>query len=161
MISLGILTSGFLGIFALLSQSLSINRVTADDLTATYLAAEGVELAKNIIDHDVYAHLATPPQGAGWDSSFGGGGAFELDSASCTTGGGPCVVAFSGRTLRYDPATHLYGYANTVGSVATTYVRRINITVPNANEIVANSVVTGPVSGGSVNLEDHFYNWHP
>ena len=164
-IALSLLTTGFLGMVGLLSRSLFLNRVTSDELTATYLASEGVELAKNIIDHDVYAHLAVPPQGAGWGTSFGIGGDFQFDTGTCTQGAAYCgqpPQSFDGAALKYDPATHLYGYG---GPGATTnFVRRIRVTVPNAGEIVVNSIVTwstGAITSQSVNIEDHFYNWHP
>ena len=55
MVAITVLTVGFLGISSLLSQSLALNRVTTNEITATYLASEGIEIAKNLIDHDVYA----------------------------------------------------------------------------------------------------------
>ena len=61
MVAISILTTGFLGIFALLSKSFFLSRVVADETTATYLASEGMEITKNIIDHDVYTGLANPP----------------------------------------------------------------------------------------------------
>ena len=51
-IALSALTIGFLGILALLSSSLSLNRVISDNYTATYLAAEGIEVVKNAIDRN-------------------------------------------------------------------------------------------------------------
>lgn len=158
MIALSVLTSGFLGIVALLSRSFFLNRVTSDSLTATYLASEGIELAKNLIDHDVYAHLAIPPQGAGWDTTFGAGGNYELDYATCTSGA--CIpTIFTGSTLKFDPATGRYSYS---GPNPTGFARLIRITVPNANEIVVSSIVTwstGILTSQSIDLEDHFYNW--
>src|ERR1700735_4498251 len=81
MIALSILVVGLLGILALLSQSLYISKNLSYQVTATYLASEGIELAENIIEHDVYQHLAG--QGTGWDTAFGAGGDFELDYATC------------------------------------------------------------------------------
>src|SRR5690348_18434680 len=156
MLAISMLTVGFLGITALLSRSYFLSRVTADQLTATYLASEGIEIAKNMIDHDIY-------NGVPWDTTFGGGGDFHLDYTACTNGA-PCPPAGSagtGPVLDLDPATHLYSYS---GSIATKFTRLIRITVPSGHEIQVNSIVTwstGLFTAQSINLEDHFYNWHP
>ncbi len=153
MIAVSILTVGFLGIATLLSRSLFLSRVTSDELTASYLASEGIELAKNLIDHDVYA--------SSWGATFGGGGDFQLDYATCTGGGACTPPLYTGAPLALDPSTNLYSYG---GSMPTGFRRLIRVAVPSANEIRVNSIVTwstGPITSQSVNLEDHFYNWHP
>jgi hypothetical protein len=158
-IAITLLTVGFLGIAALLAQSLHLTRVVSDQTTATYLAAEGVELAKNLIDHDVYLHLAG--LGTGWGSCFGGAGAhdIELDYASTD-----CSRSFfPSDALMFDPATGIYSYGPSAGSVKTNFTRDIRFAL-NGNEIVVNSIVrwgTGSFTSQSINLEDHFYNWRP
>lgn len=159
MIAISLLTVGFLGIFSLLSRSLFLNRVIANETTATYLAAEGVELAKNLIDHDVYSGLAATGQPI-WGAAgcFGGNGTYQLDYTATVC---PPPLFNAGVPLKFDPATHLYGYA---GSVTSPFTRRIRITTPNPNEIVVGVTVmwsTGPIVTQSINVEDHFYNWHP
>ncbi len=163
MLAISILTMGFMGIFALLSKSFFLGRVVANQTTAIYLASEGIEIAKNLIDHDVYVYLAGG--GGGWGSCFnvaaGGFKDFQMDYM--TTSCSPPFFANPPAPLKLDPVTHLYNY--TTGA-DTTYVRRIRITVPNSNpsEIVVNSIVTwstGPITSQSINIEDHFYNWHP
>jgi len=52
LVALGILTSSFLGILGLISQSISLNRAIADQYTASYLAAEGIEIVKNVVDQN-------------------------------------------------------------------------------------------------------------
>ncbi|MGC9968154.1 MAG: hypothetical protein ABSC29_00250 [Minisyncoccia bacterium] len=168
MIALTMLTTGLLGIASLLGQSFFLGRVIADEAVATYLASEGIEIAKNLIDHDVYAHLAVPPAGLGWGSCFGtaaantGGNDFQLDytTTDCAE-----IASYDGtRHLNLDPNTHLYSYQVTAGAVATVFTRDVRVAVPNANEIVVSSIVrwsTGPLASQSINLEDRFYNWHP
>ena len=51
-VAMTIVVVGLLGIFSLLSQSLSLNRVVGDRYVGTYLAAEGIEVVKNIIDNN-------------------------------------------------------------------------------------------------------------
>lgn len=165
MIALSILITGLLGIMALLGRSFFLNRVTADELTATYLAAEGIELAKNLIDHDVYSRLAQPPQGTGWGSvwnmSVGETDSFRLDSETCTQAAACVALPFvSNMPLRYNTATHLYGYGGP--GKPSAFTREIRVSVLNISELVVHSIVTwdsGPITSRSLDLEDHFYNW--
>jgi hypothetical protein len=150
-----------------------LTKVVSDQTTATYLASEGIELAKNLIDHDVYLRLATPPQGTGWGSCFansmatalapGGSGEYELDYASTDCN----RQYFIGDVLQFDPVTGLYSYDPPAShyAVPTKFNRGIRVAwSPDGKEFTVNSVVTwgtGPFTSQSINLEDHFYNWHP
>jgi hypothetical protein len=154
MVAITALTVGFLGISSLLSRSLALNRVTTNEVTATYLASEGVEVAKNLIDHDVYGAL-------GWDTCFGSGGDFELDytTIDCKTE----LTRFTGggRPLWYHTDTHLYNYISNGGS-ATSFTRMIKV-IPVGDEITVIAVVWwAGLNGaqGNINLEDHFYKWY-
>jgi len=163
MVAMTILTTGLLGMFTLLSRSFFIGRNLEDQTKGTYLAAEGIELAKNMIDHDVYLGLATGGAAGGWGVCFpfgvGGNADYEIDYATKAC---PLTTFLgTGRKLNFNAATDLYGYG---AGTPTSYVRRIRITKPSANEIDVQSIVTwstGPLNGQSITLEDHFYNWHP
>lgn len=160
MIAVTALTVSFLGISALLAQSLALNRVISNEATATYLASEGIEMAKSLIDHDFYAYAATPPQGLGWGSCFGFGGDFELDYTTPDCSALTRFVA-GGRYLWYNPTTHLYSYDQD-GAQQTDFTRDIRVT-SNGDEITVNSIVSWSGlagSPGSINLEDHFYKWY-
>ena len=50
MVAVSLLVIGLLGVFAVLSQSLGLNRVAANQFVAANLAAEGIEVTKNIVD---------------------------------------------------------------------------------------------------------------
>jgi hypothetical protein len=167
MIGISILTTGLLGIMGLLSRSFFLSRVTAENLTATYLAAEGIELAKNLIDHDVYTPGRT--WGVVWQEGDNGdcqatNRDFELDYTTCASADPACVLScYSGTPLSFDPTSRRYSYG---GSVPTNFTRRIRVRpVPGSpHELEVNSVVTwstGLFTSQSVNLVDRFYNWHP
>ena len=163
LIGLFVLVSGFLGIIALLAQSFAVNNAITNQTKAAYLAAEGIEVAKSLIDHDVYAHLASPPQGAGWTSCFGGGTKYyEIDYT--TTNCAPLIQYFTCATepdyLRYDSGSHTYSYN---GAGAVTPFKRCIETQTAGNQITVDSTVTWTESGSQRNLtvEDIFYNWHP
>jgi type II secretory pathway component PulJ len=159
MVALSLLTVGFLGVFNLLSRSLFLNKTVSNEATATYLAAEGVELAKNLIDHDVYLSLAGA--GGGWGNCFKNGGDFELDymTQSC-----PIADANAGvDPLWYHATTGLYDYNENGGGTKTNFARDINILNVSNHEIRVSVKVlwnTGPTPE-SVTVEDHFYNWQP
>lgn len=167
--ALFVLIVGFLGILSLLAQSIFLSRTVSNETTATYLASEGIEIAKNLIDHDVYEHLAG--LGTGWGNCFGTGGNFEFDITTTDCGSLVKVADQSELDfLYYDPMSHVYVYAanDAVGQPRVTgYTRMVKVT-PNPNaaipEITINSIVywnVGQANQQSVNLEDQFYNWHP
>ena len=76
LVAVSMLTVGFLGVVTLLAKSLGLNRVVTESYTATYLAVEGVELVKNLIDANSIAGAGTP-----WNSGLTDG-TYEADYAS-------------------------------------------------------------------------------
>ena len=169
LIALSILTMGFTGIVTLLNKSFQLNRTATDETQATFLASEGIEIAKNIIDYDVYLGL---PNNNDWGCSFelGAGQSGDYALAYDTTPAPPatCPPAQPMRLLAsdklyFDPATHRYSYSNIY--TPTDFTRDVHISVPlnSPNEFDVQSVVTwtnGTISN-TITLEDHFYNWYP
>ncbi len=145
LIALTFLTVAFFSAFSLLGKSLSTNRASAQSYTATYLAAEGIEVARNIIDGNGI-------QGIAWNNGFANGN-YEVryDSTS--------FLPPSGAHLSYDPSAHLYSYS---GLIQTPFTRTLNIELVGSDEIKIHSVVSWVGLGGgifNINLEDHFMNW--
>jgi Tfp pilus assembly protein PilV len=153
LVALGILTIGFLGVTALLSRALGLNRVVADNYIATYLAAEGIEITKNILDGQ------SAIQKSGWCVN-GASGFHEVDFRD---------VAFkpyvSRNFITYEEGSNLNQYKYGYGfAKVTPYTRTIDISCPSGNEIIVHSVVDWTFRGGGVfqtDLEDHFFNWRP
>lgn len=162
LIALSILTTGFVGIVGLLTRSFQLNRTTADDTQATYLAAEGIEVAKNIIDYDVYYGLA---QGNGdWGCSFDlnvgqkADYALEYDTvppANCSP-----MPQLTSDQLYFSSSTDLYTYSS-FGNPATDFTRDVWITAASSDELDVQSIVTWHNGGlsNTITLEDVFYNW--
>lgn len=147
MIAISIITVGILGVLALLSRSLTLNRVVADQYTATYLAAEGIEVVKNIIDTNI---VNSRPWNAGLSDGF-----FEVDFESTA------LSSDQGRQIQFDAASGRFGYQ---GGSQTNYRRRIEIELIGADEVRVNSTVDWVTRGGgtfTLNVEDHFFNWRP
>lgn len=152
MVAIAVLTTGVLGIFALMSQSIKLTRVVNDQYIATYLAAEGIEIAKNLLDANI------PPVGDGlaWNAGgFDASGCYEMDITSEQLPLGGCP----GTALGFDASVPRYAYG--VGS-ATPYVRRVTIEPIDNPQIGVRIVSTVAWAGGSssVSLEDKFYDWH-
>ena len=149
-VALSVLIMGLLGLISLLSQSLGLNRVIADNYTGTYLAAEGIEVVKNIVDQNTL-------NGHAFDTGIASGDYavdFTTNSLSDTNWNRP---------LKFDPNTNEYSYT---GSKDSIFTRRVTVTLlgsPTA-EIKVNSQVTWTTRGNgnfSINLEDHFMKWRP
>jgi len=143
-VALSILIVGFLGIFSLLSRSLSLNNVVASQYLASNLAAEGIEVVKNLID-------ANSLQSRPWNQGISAG-SYEVSYNSLG------LDANGDRFLRLDSDTNVYNYQT--GS-ATPFKRLVEIQNIAADEIKVKSTVTWKSRGGSysVVLEDYFFNW--
>ncbi len=151
-VALTMLTTAFLGIAALLTQSFFITRTTTNQDIAVYLAAEGIEVTKNIIDHDVY----DPSLGWGALCNFNCNGVQALVSYDSTS-----LINARNRPLVFNSVNNTYGYTN---GTSTIFSRQIILSSPSPSEIDVESVVTwnaGTPFSSQLILEDHFYDWHP
>lgn len=146
LIALLIIVSVFSGALLLLSTSLSVNRIISDQYIGAQLAAEGVEIVKNIIDANVLRCL---PWNAGFSS-----GTYGADYNDATLS--PALAA---EKLRFDSSTRRYSYDS---GIPTRFNREIIINLVSADEIRVISTVNWIGKVGlsfSASLEDHFYNW--
>jgi Tfp pilus assembly protein PilV len=163
LVALSILTAGFVGIVTLLTKSFQLNRTTSNDTQATYLAAEGIEVAKNLIDHDVYTGLTV--RSNDWAQSFPESG-YYYDIDYETTSTVPLTsLNFSlkqpeSNPLYFNPTTHMFSY-NSLGAQSTNFIRNVKV-INNGEELDVQSTVTWTDGGQSntITLEDHFYNWN-
>ena len=161
LVALTVFTMGFLGIFALLTQSLALNNSATNSYVASNLAGEGIEVVKNILDGEI-------TKGVPWSdvrASTVADGCYEVDYSSTDLSAslGDCTpqdaVDVSTRLNRED-ATELYGYGT---GFAFPYRRVVKIETVSDNEMAVTSVVRWDSHGNTYKgtLEDHFYNWRP
>lgn len=161
LVALSALTVGFLGVLGLISQSISLNRVIADNHVATYLAAEGVEVIKNLIDHNVF--LAAGGGATAWNQGFADG-CYEVDYQTLTL---PPQVGCNSISLlnniRLDTNTGLYDYtAGGASVVITPFKRYIRVTKIGGDELQVVSTVWWTTRGGgtfTADIETRFFNW--
>ncbi len=145
-IAIMIVTVGLLGIFSLLSRSLSLNRVVSDRVKAAYLGAEGIEIVKNLLDNNLI-------QERPWNAGVGDG-EYEIDYKSLT------LSPKEDRFLSFNPSDGFYSY----GDFQPTNFQR-EVTIDNSEDgqtMRVNSNVKWITRGGGkfeINLEDHFFNW--
>lgn len=155
-IAISLIVIGLLGIFSLLSQSLGLRRVVSERYIATYLAAEGIEVVKNMIDTNYVATNGAGP----WNTGLNTPGDYEVQYNSDS------LLPDQDRNFNYDPTNGIYSYEP--GGNPTAFKRKITISYPGCpapnceNHMQVNSLVTWVTRGGGVfdvNLEDHFYDW--
>lgn len=154
MVALSMVVIGMLGLLALLSQSIGINKVVADQYIASYLAAEGIEIVKYIIDNNTMD-----------------GGPFNNGLTGC---GGGCSVQYDDpihvgskhtQSLMFNAQTKSYTYDVSTNDGTPTSFKRvitINSNPSNTDELIVTSVVEWQTRGGSgskIEIEDHFFNW--
>lgn len=145
LIAISFLTVGFLAIFSLLARSLALSRSSAESYTAVYLASEGIEVARNMVDGNAIQKKA-------WNNGFAAGD-YEVEYNSVS------FLPDQGRFIAYDPSSHLYKYD---GLIQTPFKRLIRIKLVGPDEIKINSLVSWIGAGGgdfNINLENHFMNW--
>lgn len=145
MVGISIAIVGILGILNVLSRSVSLNRTVGDQFIGNYLAIEGIEITKNLIDSNIL-------RGNPWNLGFAGG-SFEVDYSSKN------LETDGKRPLLFDSAANRYGYES---GNATPFTRTIVLTMDTSEEIKVNSIVQWTARGGGqfkVDLEDHFFNW--
>ncbi|MEK9186084.1 MAG: hypothetical protein AAB885_00695 [Patescibacteria group bacterium] len=151
MIAIVILVTATLTFVGILSRSLGFNRVITDQYIGTYLAAEGVEVIKNIIDAN---YLQSRPWNAG---GFSVKRDWEIEYDS------EILSPSSNRYFCLDKSTGRYGYkeCSSQDGKQTTFKRVVSTEPIGSNEIKVNSSVTWRNRGldYQINLEDHFFNW--
>ena len=79
MVALSVVVSAFAGALSLLGTSVGLTRTIANQYVGTYLAAEGIEIVKNMIDENYFdgasfnANLADDTYQFDWKSTSGSG----------------------------------------------------------------------------------------
>ncbi len=149
-VTTSLLIVGLVSVAGLMARSLSLNRVVSDQFIANYLAVEGIELVKNLIEANILAGLP-------WNSGITDG-CREADYKSVNLA--DCSSSESRQPLLFDYQTGFYGYNN---GASTPFRRSILIENESSGDrIKVNSIIKWASRGSvefSVNLEDYFFNY--
>lgn len=151
-VAISVIIISFLGILSLLSRSLGLNKDVSHKFVATYLAVEGVEIVKSLIDKNFTDGLA-------WnDCCSDGSWEVVYDSTILIPASVPP------NPLLFDKTDGSYNY---VTGNPSSFTRVVEISELDRNgddrtdEIKVNSKVSWSRRGSvqEINLEDHFFDW--
>jgi hypothetical protein len=142
---------GLLGILILTTRSMAYNTDAGQRFVATYLAAEGIEIVKNLIDENY-------SKGLPWCQGISNG-SWQADNEDSA------LTSFSNSSHLKIDADGRYSYDP--GGTDTPFTREIVITLithqgdDSTNEVKVNSIVRWQGRGvpNQVDIEDHFYDW--
>lgn len=112
MVALGALTLGYLAIIILLNQSLGLSSNVSDRNIATYLAAEGIEIVRNLSDADVRLGPPSGGFGVGFKANLGN---FEISPLSILEADSP-RAGFDSDADSYNPGFWLDAGASPPGN---------------------------------------------
>lgn len=156
LVAMGIITIGVLGMIGFLSKAINQGRYIADQTAAVNLAAEGIEIAKNILDSNAV-------QKRPWNEGFNTEGYYEVDYTSETMGNAVSLTE-NENILKYlsvakigDAEFYKYG-----GENATGFKRSVRIQPITSYQIRATAKVYWRVRGGllrEVSVVSDMYYW--
>ncbi len=157
-VALGVLMVGFVAILTLLNNSLATATLVSNQDIATYLATEGIEVVKNIIDTNL--NLGQPFNSGFQEGSYRVAATQERGSGGPGTNPGDKISgnsnAIDSTYLNFDPNI---GYNYSSGAY-TSFTRTIQIK-PSVNQrLHVVSVVQWTTRNGGLNevkLEDFFF----
>ena len=152
-VAMSLVLVGMLGILTLVARSSHLSVNATDDLTASYLASEGIEVVKNILDTEYVS-------GKAFAADFQFGQNYTVSYNTLLPNSDPTI---GDEMVYYDPSTHLYAQQPDASneSVPTIYSRLITASQVSADALRVDSIVTWTQDGTShkVDLEDIFMNW--
>lgn len=177
-IAVSLLTFGVIGMLGGIVRSFSQTGIVADRMTATFLAAEGVEIAKNIVDGRSMRNSKSgiDPSGGEWSKDFIQGEYYELDPYDATKNRkaniSPSNINLSDglqaseksqltslKSLMIDPATSVFSYS---GSEDTVFRRVVGASVRSGNHMKMKSYVYWRAKNGvwhEATAETDLLNW--
>lgn len=159
-IAMSFMIIGVLAFFGLMAQSLSYNSYISENYTATFLAAEGVEVVRNMVDFNVAENAqdhSTP-----WNQGLDTTGCYKVDYSSQHLGAASCATSYtscSTNSFLVIDDNGFYQYSK-LGRTSP-FKRCVILHSISHDEIAVNSIVTWQSRGvgHTVNVEDHFFNY--
>lgn len=149
MVAIGIIVIGLMSSLSLITNALSVVSNIQDRLIAANLAAEGIEVVRNIRDNNWL-------QNRGDTSKWNLG----LDNGDYSAAYNSLALGLSSDVLlKLNPLSGIYSYAP--GDNPTGFKRKISITNLSSYEIRVISTTTWQRKGITYNIaaEDHLFNW--
>ena len=157
-VAISMVTIGLLGIITLLINSSRWNRDVSHELVATYLAAEGIEVMKNLIDASIASELRGDNM-ATWNAGLPEG-LYGIQYDAAFGSDGMLSQNFGDRKLLFDSGAGVYQYGSGETSPFSRVVEIIGPRGGSDTLLVSSTVFwDGEESVESVHLEDVFTYW--
>lgn len=149
LISIMVITIGVLGIYSAVFKYIKNTQQERENLVASYLCQEGIEIVKNIRDTNWVESATT------WSDGL------TSCSSGCEADYNGILTAWSspGRYLYIDNSTGLYKYVASpvTGDIKTSYTRKIDI-VPNGTDELDITVYVYWETNTIV-VKENLFNW--
>jgi len=144
-VAAGVIVVGLVSSLTLINNSLVLSFSFQDRLIAANLAAEGIEVVRNIRDNNWLQSLS-------WDNGLSNGN-YNVSYSSLS------LIPYSDVPLRLNFSNGIYDYSS--GSDQTIFKRIISITNLSAYEMRVVSTVNWQRRNRSysITVEDHLFNW--
>lgn len=175
MIAVTILSLSVAGPMFTASRAILAAETARDQLTASYLAQEGIEYVRMMRDDaylDAYRRNDPSASANAWTDFISGGSAWSITTCiatACTldpTRGmghtsGSSLAVYSGNAPLYLLANGVYSQQNLSGSKVQPFTRTIQAVLVSANEVRVVSTVTWTYHSSSyiVTVYDHLTSW--
>ncbi len=170
LIAITILATAVAGTMTIAFQGFRGAQLAKDELSASYLAQEGIDFIRAWRDQNYLSGLVTGPDDADWMDGLndGVGGAPCATVNGCTVdmtapnGTPPAACGGTCNRLTYNPGNGLYGQQTGVNWVNSPFTRTVRMTSANSNKYYIVTVTmtwqTGPISRQLV-LREVMTNW--
>lgn len=181
-VAISVLTFAITGPMTLAASSLKATQDARNELIATHLAEEGIEVIHSLRDNNSSTDLTPGPGYTGWTSNrvdfvtpcANFGCIVDVTAHATLPWGAGAVVACTNtdcageNMLYYNPSTGLYRQSIVaLGApwVSSPFTRHVNVTLISATQQlnVTSTVTFRSVSGGirTIEVAEVLYNWFP
>jgi len=147
-----VVTIGVAGVFSLMQSTVSSSRLVSSQLTATYLAQEGIEIVRSIRDSNLLARKDDDT--VDWDRYLEGG-TYRTDYTELG-GSDPLKTTSTDQPLRIDGDGYTYS-----GEEESRFSREIEINNIGHEQVVVTVKVSFNFKGQekSITAKEILYNW--
>lgn len=146
---------------SLTADSLMSSYLARDQITASFLAQEGVEMVRYLRD------TGALEGDSNWLENIGPAGSRCLNTNGCTIDPitkavANCSIGIGCDPLKYNPTTRQYGYSGGPGWTESNFVRTIKVDdsiSPDEAEIVSTVSWTTGRFDRTISVRERLYNW--
>ncbi len=156
-VALSVVVVAFSGALSLLGTSVGLTRTISNQYIGTYLAAEGVEIVKNIIDENYFSGGGSPSGSRAWNQGIHVTGDYYPDFTTTADTAHASMLRDPDDPLKYDDSDMRYSYG---AGIDTKIWREVHIQ-NESDAIVVRSTVRWEGKGGTFEAEvsDRFTYW--